>query len=68
MKVLISVTRETEYSTIVEMDEKTYIDFSKRLNSKDYKKAEKELNKLIDVRDWQGDSFKSLDEFKEWEE
>lgn len=67
MKVIISVTRETQYSSIVEMTNEQFDQFQSDLDGSDHKKrsvAEKKLNRLIDVKDWQDDSLTSLDEFE----
>jgi hypothetical protein len=69
MKVTISVTRKTQYSSIVEMDEATFKRLDAALDSGDRaerKKAEQELNNLIDVSDWQDDELDNLDEFCEF--
>lgn len=71
MKVTISITRRTRYSSIVEMDEETFKRLDTALDSSNWterRKAEKELDELIDPEDWQGDDFDSLDDFYEYEE
>lgn len=71
MRVLIRVTRHTEYASIVEMPQEKYEEYQRRLAARgsarrvrDVLEAEQELNKLIDVKDWQDDSFEHLDEFE----
>jgi hypothetical protein len=69
MKATISVTRKTQYSSIVEMDEETFKRLDAALDSGDRverKKAEQELNNLIDVSDWQDDELYNLDDFCEF--
>ncbi len=70
MKVLIHVTRRTEYASIVEMTPETFEKFDIELNAcgKRAAAAEAELNNMIDVDDWQDDSLVSLDAFEESKE
>lgn len=60
MQVLITVTRRTRYTSIVEMDEERY----ERLKEDTGPDANEEINSLIDVNDWQDDSLEDVDEFK----
>lgn len=70
MKAIITVIRRTEYSSIVEMTEE---EFSKLTHDIDEGTraeanwAERELNKRIDVKDWQSDEFESLEDFERFE-
>lgn len=66
MKVLIRITRTTEYATTVEMSKEEFDAYNERLlgNIETRRKAERELNKKIDVRDWQDDDFHRLEEFE----
>ena len=67
MKVLTRVMRKTEYATIVEMSEEHFKALRTGLESTDRpvrRLAEKEVNKLIDVRDWQDDDLDSIEEFE----
>ncbi len=71
MKVIISVTRKVQYSSIVEMDEAKFSQLNNDLNSanrSESRAAEKQLNKMINAKDWQDDDFDSVDEFKKLEE
>lgn len=70
MKAIIRVTRRTEYATIVEMTRKEFDAYCERLEGsyKDSKKAGEELNRKIDVKDWQDDEFDNIDEFEEVKE
>jgi hypothetical protein len=64
MKVIVKVTRKTEYATIVEMTEERMNDLNARLECADRavrRVAEKEVNGLIDTRDWQDDDFDSAE-------
>lgn len=65
MKVLIRVIRETEYASIVEMDKAAYDQLQKDLEGspKERMLAEKDLNGRIDVKDWQDDCLRSVEEF-----
>lgn len=65
MKVLIRVTRRTQYASIVEMKEEMYKRICDTLDadSGDSEVAE-ELNAMIDTADWQDDELISLDEFE----
>lgn len=69
MKVIITVKRLVEYSTIVEMDEKIFQNHERELagGRVESQKSEKELNRLIDVKDWQDDDFHSLESFEKLE-
>lgn len=71
MKAIITVKRITEYSSIVEMDEDTFNRLNQELEeggNETIRRTERELNKLVDVEDWQDDEFESLEEFKRFEE
>lgn len=64
MKVIVKVERITEYATIVEMTEDRMNDLNNRLQSPNRgvrRDAEKEVNKLIDTKDWQDDDFHSAE-------
>ena len=65
MKVLIRVTRRTQYASIVEMKEEMYKRICDTLDadSGDSEEAE-ELNAMINTADWQDDELISLDEFE----
>jgi hypothetical protein len=67
MKVIITVIREVTYSSIVQMTNAKFKHLDAMLDSGDRierNRAEIELNKLIDIRDWQNDEFKSIEEFE----
>jgi hypothetical protein len=67
MKALIRVTRRTEYATIVEMPQEKYDNIKAALDDDDrvvVKDAEKTLNRLIDVKDWQDDELLNIEEFE----
>lgn len=67
MKALIRVTRRTEYASIVKMSQQEYDTLAANLRGRDREKrreAEKELNRMIDVNDWQDDDLHSIDEFE----
>lgn len=66
MKVIITINRITEYSSIVEIDRATYDRINKDLDGgrMEINRANKELNRMIDVKDWQDDEFHSLEEFR----
>lgn len=66
MKALIAVKRTTEYATVVEMSQETYDSIQAALDGTrtESNAAERELNRLIDVKDWQDDSFDSLESFE----
>lgn len=69
MKAVITVKRTTEYASIVEMSQEKFDSLQARLEYPGARKeAEKELNKLIDTNDWQGDDFDSLESFEAVEE
>lgn len=71
MKAIISVTRKTEYSSIVEMDESKFKVLQAGLESRDRevrKAAEKEANGLININDWQDDELDSVEKFEEFKE
>jgi hypothetical protein len=70
VKAIITVIRETTYSSIVEMDEEKFDRLNDQLDGEleEMRSAEKELNSLIDVSDWQDDDLKRVDEFKRFEE
>ena len=70
MKVLSSVTRLTEYTSIVELSEERFKQLDAMLDGGRVavKSAEKQINSMIDVRDWQDDELKSVDEFKPFKE
>jgi len=64
MKVIVKVTRLTEYATVVEMTEERMNELNNRLQSTDQRvrrDAEKEANKLIDTKDWQDDDLHSVE-------
>lgn len=65
MKVIIRVVRKTEYASIVEMDNVTFDNLKRDLDGGrvERMRAEKDLNRRIDVKDWQDDDFDSLEEF-----
>jgi archaellum component FlaC len=69
-KAIITVKRLTEYSSIVEMQETTFNRIAKDLEGGrvEVKRAEKELDRLIDTKDWQDDEFSSLEGFEKFEE
>jgi len=67
MKVLITVTRRTQYSSIVEMPEAEFQKLDAALESSDKverHRAEEKVNRQIDVEDWQDDELHSVDDFK----
>ena len=67
MKALIRITRRTEYATIVEMPQEKYDKLKAALDDDDrvvVKDAEKTLNRLIDVKDWQDDELLNIEEFE----
>jgi len=71
MKALITVTRETVYSSIVEMTPEEFAKLDAALydgTREQRKKAEEKLNGMIDVNDWQHDDLRSVDEFEEFKE
>lgn len=70
MKAIITVKRVTEYSSIVEMDEATFerLTYELDLGLSERRKAEQDLNRRIDTKDWQDDEFDSLVDFKKFEE
>jgi len=71
MKVLIRVTRRTEYASIVEMPEEKFRELQDAIENGPHMSrviAEKEANRLIDTKDWQDDSLDSVDEFEEFKE
>lgn len=71
MKALIKVIRKTEYASIVEMSQADFDRLQKSYSKGsrlEQMKAEKELNGLIDTRDWQDDELESVDEFEEFKE
>lgn len=71
MKAIIRVTRSVVYHSIVEMSEEDFAKYEAMLDSDDrnqFQQAEKELNEMVDVNDWQGDDLDSLDDFRRWEE
>lgn len=70
MKALIRVTRKTEYASIVEMDREEFDRLTAALNgSRDQKsKSEHELNRMIDIHDWEDDELIDLEEFVEVDE
>ena len=64
MKVIVKVTRLTEYATIVEMTEGRMNELNKGLTNPDRRKrfaTEKEVNRLIDTKDWQDDDLHSVE-------
>ena len=71
MKILVKVTRLTEYATIVEMTKERMEELNMELTHSDRRRrnqAEKAVNKLVDTNDWQDDDFHScelLEEVKE---
>lgn len=71
MKVLISVIRKTQYSSIVEMDESTFKRIGKGLDAPsrvERESAEAEANRRIDTKDWQDDELYSVDQFEPFKE
>lgn len=66
MKVIIKLTRKTEYIATVEMDEATFNRLNLDLDGGrvETNRAEKEINRLIKADDWADDSFNNLDEFR----
>ena len=66
MKILIRVTRSTEYASIVEMTQEKYDELQTAIagGGAARRDAEKRLNRMIDVKDWQDDSLDSVDEFE----
>lgn len=63
MKVLITVTRRTRYTSIVDMTKADYDRLGEGLDDYD-RKAEEEVNSLINVNDWQDDSLDHVDQFE----
>jgi hypothetical protein len=63
MKVLISVTRSTRYTSIVEMSAAEYKRLCKGLDNGE-RRIEEEINSLINVNDWQDDSLDDIDQFE----
>jgi hypothetical protein len=66
MKVVISVTRRTEYSSIVEMSKSEFKRLSNDLEYGDRaarQAAEETLNRLINTEDWVDDSLAHIDDF-----
>lgn len=71
MKVIISVTRKTEYSSIVEMSEEKYERLKKGWDGPTQKErdaADQEINKLIEANDWQDDELMDVDKFEPFKE
>ncbi len=69
MQVIITVTRSVRLSSLVEMTEEEFQRFEERLdgdNREDCRKAEKEINELVDPSDWIDDSLDDLDEFRRY--
>lgn len=66
MKAIIQVTRKTQYATIVEMTAAEFSSYRRAIEAggKSEREAEKELNRKIDMSDWQDDEFYRLDEFE----
>ena len=66
MKVVITVTRRTTYSSIVEMSKEEF----KRLDVglKNDEGVEAEIDDLIDTRDWVCDTLDDIEEFKPYKE
>ncbi len=64
MKVLVSLTRRTQYRAIVEMTQVEYERLSVELDNNQWS-ARDEINDLIDPRtDWQDDSLSCIDQFE----
>jgi archaellum component FlaC len=65
MKAIITIKRLTEYATVVEMDEATFAELTRKLEGGRVERqaAEKDLNRRIDTKDWQDDDFHSLEGF-----
>lgn len=64
---MISVTRKTKYTSIVEMPEEKFKQIKNDLESKNWptrRAGEKEADKLVNVNDWQDDDLDSVDEFE----
>lgn len=71
MKALITVTRETVYTSIVEITPEEFAKLDAALydgTREERKKAEEKVNNMIDVNDWQCDDLKSVDDFEEFKE
>lgn len=66
MKVLITVTRRTTYSSIVEMPKTEFKRLDKALEAGD-RDAEEKVNSLIDPNDWQDDSLHHVEDFKPYD-
>ncbi len=67
MKVIITVKRVTTYSSIVEMDGHTFESLKSDLEypgRTERQRAEREINRRIDTKDWQDDDFESVEEFE----
>lgn len=68
MKVIITVKRITEYSSIVEMDERTFQRLNNAETCEQAMEFEHELNRLIDIKDCQDNEFYQLVEFEKLED
>lgn len=71
MQVTLSLTRKTQYSKIVEMEESKFKKLESALDGVDRgarREAEKELNRMVTEKDWQDDDLDSVDEFEEFKE
>lgn len=70
MKAIITVTRKTTYTSIVEMPQEKYDQLRAALDGDraQCKAAEKLLNAKIDVRDWQDDELLDVEEFAQFVE
>ena len=65
MRVVITVARRTEYTSVVEMSQADFDRLNNALDasSAEAAKAAKELNALIDTRDWQDDALIAVTDF-----
>lgn len=71
MKAIVTVKRITTYSSIVEIEPEKFAKLQSELDSGDWKTrraAEKDVNRLIDVHDWQDDELDSIEQFEEFKE
>lgn len=67
MNIDIKVTRRTEYTTTVELDEAKFNQLRADLDSDDFNirnKAESEINNMIKPADWSDDEILDVDTFE----
>lgn len=67
MKVSITVIRETKYCSIVEMTQDQFDKYNQMMDRgtrQENEQAEKELNEMIDMHDWQDDELRCVDRFE----